>query len=757
MKRNKAMSFALITVALIALTASSVIPLATPTASADVASNALHVTLLGDSYSAGNGAGSYYGEEGAYRSRNNWAHTYVDWLNDQGTPTTLTNLAHSGNITNDIIDEKNGQLNDLPSNTDLVMFTIGGNDVNFDEIVKQCFAVGVRDPDTCQEKVEAAGDKLPDVKKNTIEILKKIDDKLPDGAQVVLVGYPRLATNREYILNEFDASYNAGEGVRGLSDQATQVQSDLTKEWNAEHPGLKVTYIDGVINAFDGHEPDPAVTNRNEYRWINEFLETDGERGDDGKTVSRGSGDSNEFYHPNLIGHAEIAELIKQKIGIPNAVNPDNFKGDIDIVFVVDSTGSMENDATAVRNNIASIMQETRQRASSYRFALVDYKDHPQYNPNNYLAKTDVDFTTDSSAIENGLASLTFNGGNFGNTNASVYSGTMQALGLKWRDGSKKIAIVLGDAPPRDPEPETGYTAESVAQAAYDVDPVSVYGINAEGSLNSPEFQSLVTQSGGTTADAASPDEVTNLINQAIGAELNKPFAWVQGPYVLKVGDTIEIDAAASYAANGELTKYEWDFNGDGVYDETSTTERIQHTFTEAYSGVIGVRVTQTDGQTATGTTKLDVTDDGDITPREQDNCPDTYNYGQTDYDGDGLGDDCDPDPGYPTQDLPGVCVVGENCPGDSTTAPPTTTPEPPSTTQPSPSPQATESTAPDPSAPQPTASQAAAVGPKPPAPPGQAQRNATLISGDEASAAAVLTTGFAGSGALLYHRRRRT
>ena len=77
------------------------------------------------------------------------------------------------------------------------------------------------------------------------------------------------------------------------------------------------------------------------------------------------------------------------------------------------------------------------------------------------------------------------------------------------------------------------------------------------------------------------------------------------------------------------------------------------------------MRVTQADGRSAVGTTRVDITDDGDITPRAQDNCPDTYNYGQTDYDGDGLGDECDPDPGYPTEDKPGVCVIGENCPDD--------------------------------------------------------------------------------------------
>ncbi len=51
------------------------------------------MVLLGDSYSAGNAAGDYYGDDkSAYRSRNNWAHRHVDWVNTQNVSATLTAL-----------------------------------------------------------------------------------------------------------------------------------------------------------------------------------------------------------------------------------------------------------------------------------------------------------------------------------------------------------------------------------------------------------------------------------------------------------------------------------------------------------------------------------------------------------------------------------------------------------------------------------------------------------------------------------------
>ena len=67
----------------------------------------LTITLLGDSYSAGNGADGYeYGPNICHRNSNNWAEMYKRWLSNNGLSVTLINRACSGAKINDFLEDK---------------------------------------------------------------------------------------------------------------------------------------------------------------------------------------------------------------------------------------------------------------------------------------------------------------------------------------------------------------------------------------------------------------------------------------------------------------------------------------------------------------------------------------------------------------------------------------------------------------------------------------------------------------------------
>ncbi|MCK5739010.1 PKD domain-containing protein, partial [bacterium] len=71
----------------------------------------------------------------------------------------------------------------------------------------------------------------------------------------------------------------------------------------------------------------------------------------------------------------------------------------------------------------------------------------------------------------------------------------------------------------------------------------------------------------------------------------NPPTANAGGPYTGIEGTPITFSAALSSDDIG-LSKYEWDWDNDGIYDDQTTVTTIQHSFPDEYSGTIKLRVT---------------------------------------------------------------------------------------------------------------------------------------------------------------------
>ena len=56
--------------------------------------------------------------------------------------------------------------------------------------------------------------------------------------------------------------------------------------------------------------------------------------------------------------------------------------------------------------------------------------------------------------------------------------------------------------------------------------------------------------------------------------------------------ETVTFDASGSFPGDGVITLYEWDLDGDGVFDATSSSGTLQHVFTDAGVLFVQVRVT---------------------------------------------------------------------------------------------------------------------------------------------------------------------
>lgn len=664
-------------------------------ATSAAAKTPLRVVTLGDSYAAGNGAGDYWGPKGCYRSHSNWGERYLKTLRSQYN-VIATNRACSGGVVDDVRSRRvmetssrqafvgsldpNGSLarqiaeatcsssyseekyevsnivgdglgriffdckrsldpqwDAVDKNTDLVLMSVGGNDLHFSTIVHKCFVVVERSPQDCRTAVEFGKQHIGSVDADIRSLLRDLKSRMRPGAKIILNDYPYLEKNAGLMLGHkvlgVGTTYPVGHEVRALGDEGEQAQRRAVDAVNAE-PGARVVYIDQIKGLFAGHEPDGRATESNPDRWINEIADTS---------------NVNEYYHYNPLGHQAIGALLASQ-GTFGVVPPGvSSGGAIDIAFLIDTTGSMGPYIDSAKAAATQLISEVRDKTSSARFAVIDYRDFPERTgaDYDYPAQLDQGFTGDGDLAAAAIQGLGLGYG--GDGPETMFSALDMAYGLSWRPGVKKMTVVLSDAPPLSPEPISGLTVDDIIQSSLEIDPVETHLVDV-GAATDPDTEKIVDETNGGLY-YGSAGTVAEEIGTAIEESLDRPFAWAGGPYVGAVGSNFEFDGSGSYGVNSEIVKWEWDFDSDGSPDVVSGAPSAAYTYPGAYEGLASLKVTDADGRVGLATAPVSVSADGDGIPDEADNCPAAPNIGQEDWDEDGIGDICDSTPGFPAAD----------------------------------------------------------------------------------------------------------
>ncbi len=138
---------------------------------------------LGDSYSSGDGAGSYYSDSGdCLRSANAYS---VKWA-AANAPASFKFVACAGATVPDVI---SSQLSSVTSSTTLVSMTIGGNDVGFSSVMETCV---LSSDSACQTAVNNAKSSAASLLPGRLATLFADIKKAAPSAKVVVLDYPHL-------------------------------------------------------------------------------------------------------------------------------------------------------------------------------------------------------------------------------------------------------------------------------------------------------------------------------------------------------------------------------------------------------------------------------------------------------------------------------------------------------------------------------------------------------------------------------------
>jgi len=170
----------------------------------------------------------------------------------------------------------------------------------------------------------------------------------------------------------------------------------------------------------------------------------------------------------------------------------------LDVVIVLDSTGSMTGALDSCKKRIQRLLELLRENAPRVRFGIVTYRDHGD----EYLRKG-IELTDDFPKVVSFLKAIQANGG--GDTPEAVEAGLEMAYDDKemhWDPRAKKIAILVGDAPCHDKDKPLCIELATKAKAKG----IITFALSVEGSISA--FKEIAQAGGGKNVDIQRTDDI---------------------------------------------------------------------------------------------------------------------------------------------------------------------------------------------------------------------------------------------------------
>lgn len=346
---------------------------------------------------------------------------------------------------------------------------------------------------------------------------------------------------------------------------------------------------EGILGGFRPYQPDAYLGKLG--TWCNE------------KDIMCSSGmslkDHTSYVDAELYVQAAATITTKIKAAFPSqttAVTMPSSSGIVhNLAIIIDSTGSMSSMINTYKTEAKKLAQQVF--SSGGKVALYEYRDLS--DP--FLPVQHCDYTCDYDDFVAKLDKISTSGG--GDDDESALSAIMTAMNtLKWQVGATKSIMLLTDAKYLAPDRD-GVTLAEVTKRSLEIDPVNVYIMTT--SAQQEFYQELATETNGAVFDIAKD---LSLSTETI---LSRPVAILPNlTYEAKVGETLRFDASASYSIGDEsgTLSFDWDLDGDGVFEIENGPAVIERSYSETSEHFIQVRVRDADGDTpSTMSTKVEI------------------------------------------------------------------------------------------------------------------------------------------------------
>ena len=215
----------------------------------------------------------------------------------------------------------------------------------------------------------------------------------------------------------------------------------------------------------------------------------------------------------------------------------------LEIMFVVDSTGSMSDEMNYIKSEIIDVIGKvkTRNPDSLINLAMMVYRD----NGDSYVTKYN-DFTADIEAQQAWFAKQTASGG--GDLPEAVEVAMKESVSKQWSENSTKLIILVADAPSHDKDVEEwanqAYNAASkgikiITVSGSDTSKQAEYLFRSQSLITGGQYVFLTDDSGiGNGHIEASTEEplvveylndcLVRLINGYATGDFREPVHWTQ-------------------------------------------------------------------------------------------------------------------------------------------------------------------------------------------------------------------------------------